>query len=66
MRLFAAHEDADVFPHEPWVYLHVMDVQTDVAVPAQFGKENHIFHFFCHAFQTTSERVIYLHVIDFL
>jgi hypothetical protein len=54
MRRFAAREDVDVFPCKLWVYSHVVDVQTDIAIPAQFGKENHVFHLFHHKFQATS------------
>jgi hypothetical protein len=54
MRCLAIREDADIFPRKPWVHLHVVDVRADIAIPAQFGKENHVFHLFCHAFQTTS------------
>jgi hypothetical protein len=25
-----------------------VDVRTDIAVPVRFGKENHVFHLFCH------------------
>ena len=48
MRRSAAHEDADVFPRKPWGYSCVVDVRTYIAVPARFGKENHVFHLFCH------------------
>ncbi len=51
MRCFATHEDANVFPRESWAYLHAMNVQTNIAVPARFGKENLVFHLFCHTFQ---------------
>ena len=50
MRCFTTRENVNVFPCEPWVYL-LMNVRTDIAVPAQFGKEDLVFHLFCHAFQ---------------
>jgi hypothetical protein len=53
MRCFATREDANVFPREPWVPSLVMDMQTAIAVPVQFGKEGLVFHLFCHAFQAT-------------
>jgi hypothetical protein len=56
MRRLAAREDADLFPRKPWVHSHVVDVRADIAIPARFGKENHVFHLFCHAFQTTIHR----------
>ena len=31
---FATGEDANVFPRESWIYLHVMYMRADVAVPA--------------------------------
>ncbi len=34
VRCFATGEDGNVFPRESWIYLHVMYVQADVAVPA--------------------------------
>jgi hypothetical protein len=48
MRRSAAREDADVFPRKSRVYSRVVDVRTDIAVPVRFGKENHVFHLFCH------------------
>jgi hypothetical protein len=54
MRCLTVREDADIFPRKPRVCLHVVDVRADIAIPARFGKENHVFYLYCHEFQTTS------------
>ena len=51
MRCFATCEDANVFLHKPWVYLHVMNVQTSIAIPAWFGKETLSFTCFVTHFK---------------